>query len=197
MTFKRIRTMLVAAGLLALPVLAEVTHSTNPENGLRGWQYSTGDISIELIQRLPDQTRAMLMNHEFSPAVIEEMALSCMFQTVIRNTGRSGDDALVRIDLTRWVMHHAERSGEILLKEPLLATWTDEDASPAARLVVQWGMFPTQQEYRATDYNWGLTAYGIPPGSVFDLDVSWEAQGSWHTARIEDIVCAPDVDKLK
>lgn len=193
----RIHSTLFAACLLAQPAAAQVTHSTNPENGLRGWHYTAGDISIELIQRLPDQTRAMLMKHDFSPDVIEQMALSCMFQTVIRNTGSSGRGTPVLIDLDRWVLHHDGQVSGIVQKERLLASWHDDDASAAAKLVVQWGMFPTQQEYMPSDYNWGLTAYGIPPGSRFDLEVAWQEHGEWQRAMIEALECAPDVDRLK
>ena len=58
----------------------------------------------------------------------------------------------------------------MLLKEPLLASWSGNEADTAARLVVRWAMFPTRQEYLPNDYNWGLTAYGLPPGEEFDLD---------------------------
>jgi hypothetical protein len=47
------------------------------------------------------------------------------------------------------------------------------------------------------DYNWGLTAYGIPPGSMFDLAVTWQEGEVQHRGEIKGIVCAPDVDKLK
>ena len=188
---------LLLSMLLPVPVVAEVTHSVNEENGLRGWQLLSGDIEIELIQRLPDQTRALFMNHNFSRDVIEQLALSCMFQTIIRNTGTSGSDRVIDIDLADWRMHHAGREQGILLKEPLLASWTDDDADPAARLVVRWGMFPTRQSYRPTDYNWGLTAFGIAPGETFDLDVSWKEDGRPFTARFNGIVCAPDVDRLQ
>jgi len=47
------------------------------------------------------------------------------------------------------------------------------------------------------DYNWGLTAFGIPPGSVFDLEVKWQADAKQHSGEIRDIQCAPDVDRLK
>jgi len=58
-------------------------------------------------------------------------------------------------------------------------------------------MFPTQQEYQPGDFNWGLTTYGIPPGSVFDLTVTWQEGGESRSGEIRNIVCAPDVDKLK
>ena len=185
--------------ILLLPLLsgAEVLRSANEENGLEKWHFIDGDIEIELVQRLPDQTRALLMNHAFSKAVIEQLALGCMFQTIIRNSGKSQTGRAVSIDLTKWRMQYAGKTGSILLKEPLLASWSDEDADPAAKLVMRWGMFPTHQEYLPGDYNWGLTAYGIPPGSVFDLVVTWQEGETPRSGEIRGIVCAPDVDKLK
>ena len=185
--------------LLSIPLLcsAEVQRSANEENGLEKWHFIDSDIEIELVQRLPDQTRALFMNHAFSREVIEQLALSCMFQTIVRNTGKSGAGQVIAIDLTQWRMQHAGKMGGILLKEPLLASWSDEDADAAAKLVIRWGMFPTQQEYLPDDYNWGLTAYGIPPGSTFDLAVTWQEGEVQHSGDIKGIVCAPDVDKLK
>lgn len=191
--------LLLIFGLLQAAALhaGEVTHSTNEENGLQGWHFSEGNIEIELIQRLPDQTRALLMNHKFSREVIEQMALSCMFQTIIRNTGKATAGGIVAIDLTTWRMTHAGETRQLMMKEPLLDSWTDADADPAAKLVVRWGMFPTRQEYLPGDYNWGLTAFGVPPGSRFDLDVVWRDDGAVRRGVIRDIACAPDVDKLK
>lgn len=185
--------------LLLIPLLcgAEVLRSANEENGLEKWHFIDRDIEIELVQRLPDQTRALFMNHAFSREVIEQLALSCMFQTIIRNTGKSGAEQTISIDLTQWRMQHAGKTSGILQKEPLLASWSDEDADAAAKLVIRWGMFPTQQEYFPGDYNWGLTAYGIPPGSRFDLAVTWQEDEVQRRGEIKDIMCAPDVDKLK
>jgi hypothetical protein len=189
----------VAILLLLMPLLctAEVLHSANEENGLEKWHFIESDIEIELVQRLPDQTRALFMNHAFSKEVIEHLAQSCMFQTIIRNSGKSSTGQAVVIDLTQWRMQHAGKTGSILLKEPLLASWSNDDADPAAKLVIRWGMFPTQQEYLPGDYNWGLTAYGIPPGSTFDLVVTWQEGSVLRKGEIRDILCAPDVDKLK
>ena len=193
------RTPVSLLCLVFMPPLcaAEVQRSVNEENGLEKWHFIDGDIEIELVQRLPDQTRALFMNHAFSREVIEQLALSCMFQTIIRNSGKSGAGQPVTIDLAQWRLQHAGKTGSILLKEPLLASWSDEDADAAAKLVVRWGMFPTRQEYFPGDYNWGLTAYGIPPGSVFDLAVTWQEGEVQRSGEIKGIVCAPDVDKLK
>ena len=93
-----------------LPAHAEVLRSSNEDNGLEKWHFIAGDIEIELVQRLPDQTRALFMQHEFSREVVEELATSCMFQTIIRNSGKSGSGQPVSIDLTRWRMQHAGKS---------------------------------------------------------------------------------------
>jgi hypothetical protein len=194
------RLTMISAIMLLLggtSVFGGVEQTVNEKNGLRGWRFSESDIEIELVQRLPDQTRALFMNHEFSREVIEQLALSCMFQTIIRNTGASGLERKLAIDLTRWRIHHGGATRELMMKEPLLASWDEADASEAARLVIRWGMFPTRQEYLPSDYNWGLTAYGIPPGSKFDLDVSWTEDGKPYNGTIRDVVCAPDVDRLK
>jgi hypothetical protein len=189
--------VLVCSISTALLVHAEVLRSSNEDNGLEKWHFIEGDIEIELVQRLPDQTRALFMQHEFSREVIEGLATSCMFQTIVRNSGKSGGGQPVSIDLTRWRMQHAGKVSGIQLKEPLIESWSDADASPAAKLVVRWGMFPTRQEYLPGDYNWGLTAYAIPPGSQFDLEVNWKEDGKLRSGEIRDIVCAPDVDRLK
>ncbi len=187
----------VMAVLAVAAVRADVTHTVNEENGLRGWQFTASDIEIELIQRLPDQTRALFMNHEFSRQVIEQLAQSCMFQTIIRNTGVSGEQRTVAIDMTRWRIRHQGETRGLLMKEALLDSWDEQDAGEAARLVIRWGMFPTRQEFLPSDYNWGLTAFGIPPGSTFDVEVSWSEDGKPYSDTIPGVVCAPDVAKLK
>lgn len=194
---RRLIALLLCVLQAGMAHAGEVTRSSNEENGLQGWHFREGNIEIELIQRLPDQTRALLMNHRFSRKVVEQLALSCMFQTIIRNTGKGAVGGIVAIDLTTWRMTHDGETRQLVMKEPLLDSWTDTEADPAAKLVIRWGMFPTRQEYLPGDYNWGLTAYGVPPGSSFDLDVVWRDDGAVRRGVIRDIACAPDVDKLK
>jgi hypothetical protein len=196
-TGNTLRLLCVLYSLVPALVHADVVQGVNEDNGLKKWHFTDGDIEIELIQRLPDQTRALFMKHEFSREVIEELATSCMFQTIIRNTGKAGTSRPVAIDLKQWRMWHAGKATGIVLKESWLESWTEQQASHAAKLVVRWGMFPTQQEYLPGDYNWGLTAYGVPPGSVFDLEVFWKEGDTVRSGRIDGVECTPDVDRLK
>ena len=180
-----------------LSLAVEVIHSADPETGLRKWHLVEGNLEIELVQRLPDQTRGFFMARGFSPAIAEEIAVSCIFQTIIRNTGSPVDGGTVSVDLARWRVIHDGGELALRLKEPWIASWTETAVSEASRLAFQWALFPTQQEFLADDYNWGMTAIGLPPGSVFDLDVFWQADGKPHSARLAAVECAPDVERLR
>ncbi|MGD8631341.1 MAG: hypothetical protein PVH38_10505 [Gammaproteobacteria bacterium] len=191
---------LLALLSLLLPCLshaAQAIHSTDPDTGLRKWHLVDGNLEVELIQRLPDQTRGFFMARGFSPAIAEEIARSCIFQTIIRNTGSQADGAAVSIDQAQWRVIHADGEQGVRLKEPWIASWPENVVSEASRLAFQWALFPTQQEFLADDYNWGMTAFGLPPGAVFDLDFVWQEDGKVRTARIAAIECAPDVERLQ
>jgi len=191
---------LLALLSLLLPCLshaAQAIHSTDPDTGLRKWHLVDGNLEVELIQRLPDQTRGFFMARGFSPAIAEEIARSCIFQTIIRNTGSQADGAAVSIDLAQWRVIRADGEQGVRLKEPWIASWPENVVSEASRLAFQWALFPTQQEFLADDYNWGMTAFGLPPGAVFDLDFVWQEDGKVRTARIAAIECAPDVERLQ
>jgi hypothetical protein len=191
---------LLALLSLLLPCLshaAQAIHSTDPDTGLRKWHLVDGNLEVELIQRLPDQTRGFFMARGFSPAIAEEIARNCIFQTIIRNTGSQADGAAVSIDQAQWRVIHADGEQGVRLKEPWIASWPENVVSEASRLAFQWALFPTQQEFLADDYNWGMTAFGLPPGAVFDLDFVWQEDGKVRTARNAAIECAPDVERLQ
>ena len=137
------------------------------------------------------------MARGFPAAIAEEVAVSCIFQTIIRNTGGPDAGGTIGMDLAQWRVLHAGGERGIRLKEPWIASWPEDMVGEASRLAFQWALFPTQQEFLADDYNWGMTAFGLPPGAVFDLDLTWQVNGKAHTARIAAIECAPDVERLR
>jgi hypothetical protein len=189
---------------LLLPVImpgvlfaAEVERSADAETGLRKWHLVEGKLEFELVQRLPDQTRGFFMARGFPAAVAEEIAASCIFQTVIRNIGSQADGVTVSVDLAQWRVLHAGGEQGVRLKEPWIASWPESAVGEASRLAFQWALFPTRQDFLADDYNWGMTAFGLPPGAVFDLDLAWQEDGKANTARITAIECTPDVERLR
>jgi len=186
------------AFMMGLPVAAaEVVRSADGQTGLAKWSFTAGDVEIELIQRLPDQTRGFFQARNFPADVADEIAGNCIFQTIIRNRSASGAGRPVAIDLDTWRIRHDKAEGGIKLKESWLASWPEATVGQAARLAFQWALFPTRQEFMPGDYNWGMTAYGLPAGSVFDLLVVWNSGGVADSGWIRGIECAPDVEKLK
>jgi len=177
--------------------VADVVRSSDGETGLAKWSFTADGVEIELIQRLPDQTRGFFQARDFPTAVADEIAKNCIFQTIIRNKGTSGAGSPVAVDLTTWRIRHDGAEGRMKLKETWLAPWPEATVGQAARLAFQWALFPTRQEFLPGDYNWGMTAYGLPAGSVFDLLVVWQSGGVADTGWIRGIECAPDVEKLK
>jgi hypothetical protein len=186
------------AFMMGLPVAAaEVVRSADGATGLAKWSFTAGDVEIELIQRLPDQTRGFFQARDFPAAVADEIAGNCIFQTIIRNRSASDAGPPVAIDLETWRIRHDKAEGGMKLKESWLASWPEATVGQAARLAFQWALFPTRQEFLPGDYNWGMTAYGLPAGSVFDLLVVWNSGGVADSGWIRGIECAPDVEKLK
>jgi hypothetical protein len=150
-----------------------------------------------LIQRLPDQTRGFYQARNFPLAVADEIARNCIFQTIIRNKGASGTGRPIAVNLETWRITRDGTETGMKLKEPWLASWPGTTVGQAARLAFQWAMFPTRQEFLPGDYNWGMTAYGLSPGSAFDLHLTWQTGGREDSGWIRGIECAPDVEKLK
>jgi hypothetical protein len=196
MTIRNLCVLLLLL-LAGTPLAAEIARSADEETGLRKWHLAEGKLEVELVQRLPDQTRGFFMARGFSPAIADEIAVSCIFQTIIRNTGTQADAVAVSVDLAQWRVIRADGEQGVRLKEPWMASWPENSVGEASRLAFQWALFPTQQEFLADDYNWGMTAFGLPPGAVFDLDLVWQEDGTMHTTRIAALECAPDVERLQ
>ena len=51
---------------------------------------------------------------------------------------------------------------------------------------------PTRQHFEPGDYNWGMTSYGLPPGSRFDLRLRITVGGKPLEALVEGLECAPE-----
>ncbi len=75
---------------LAVVVAEEVRRDTDPESGLARWSLHSGSISsVQLIQRLPDQTHAFFLGRGLTTETVNALAGSCVFQAIIRNAAES------------------------------------------------------------------------------------------------------------
>jgi len=168
---------------------AELSKTENTETGLIGWKLEQNGLELELIQRLPDQTRAFFLARGFSAKIANDLATSCIFQTIVRNTGSS---AALTLSLKDWRLNQAGVSQPLKLKEAWDQTWSEDDVSKSARLAFRWASFPTEQVFQKGDYNWGMISFGLPPGTYFDLLLVWGDKKQKRTAKMNKLFCADD-----
>lgn len=189
-----VRATLVAVLLSAAPAHAAVTTGTDAEAQLPYWEIAQGDISVRLVQRLPDQTRGFFQARGFSAADAERVAQSCVFQTIFKNAAAATAKSVIEYDLKEWTVHAGGKKAQLKTREDWQKEWIARGVPQAAQLAFEWSLIPTRQRYAAGDYNWGFSIFNLAPGTRFDLDLVWRENGARRSGRINGIVCAPDVE---
>jgi len=179
--------------LLLLAAAATITTGIDEQAQLPYWQVAGEGVSMRLVQRLPDQTRGYFQARGFKVEDSERIAQACIFQTVFKNiSADTSRPEVVRYNLRDWVIHVDGRSQGLKTREDWLPEWETRGVSPAARIAFEWSLLPTRQVYQPQDYNWGMSAFNLPPGTRFDLDVVWSLGKQTFRQRIRNIQCAPD-----
>ncbi|WJW74814.1 hypothetical protein QVG61_09920 [Thiohalobacter sp. IOR34] len=178
---------------LLLPPLAAATEPTlegsDPATGLRYWEWRAEGVQLRLTQRLPDQTRAFFLARGFDAASAERYATACVFQSLFRNDGEEA----ISFALADWQVVTAEGQHPPLSREHWSTIWQQAGLPKAARIAFEWSQLPSRQHYQPGDYNWGMSSYGLAPGSRFDLIFSWQRNGQRQSGRLNGLVCAPDI----
>lgn len=174
----------------ALSVMAEATVVTGVEasSGLRSWQWRHGGISLQLIQRLPDQTRAFFQGRGLSAADAEIVAGSCVFQTIFRNDGETP----LSYSLDDWQSRSGQHRQPLLTRERWQRTWQERDPTESARIAFRWSLLPTRQSFQPGDYNWGMISFGLPDRAEFDLELVVTVNGAPVSGTLPAVVCAED-----
>lgn len=190
---------LLAAAVCLLPAGSagadsiRVTTGVDAQAKLPYWQVADSGMSLRLVQRLPDQTRAFFMARGFTPPQAEVIAQSCVFQTVFKNTSKDAAPSPLSYDLQQWVVHYHGRRRAMVIREDWPHMWHGNAPTQAAQIALNWALLPTRQRYQPGDYNWGMSVFGLKPGAKFDLELVWHQYGKTRTVRIKEIQCAPDI----
>ncbi len=176
---------------------AEVKLATNPNNQLQGWTLTESNLELKVAQILPDQNRAFLMARGFPKEIANDIAKSCVMQTVAKNVADTKNAKAITIKLKDWQIkidgEQNEKIKGVKLKEIWDSEWKSDDIATAARIAFRWATFPTEQTFEPHgDYNWGITSFGLPPSSIFDLNVVWYEGENKKSAWIHNIMCAED-----
>ncbi len=180
--------VLIPAAILGEPVKQGVI----PETGLRYWEWQGHGALFRLTQRLPDQTRAFFLARGFAPDDADFLARNCVFQTLFKNID-SAAGATLTYNLDAWQVHALGTTRDMLTRERWSGIWEARGLAQAARIAFEWSLLPTRQRYQPADYNWGMTTFGLEPGTRFDLDFFWERGGNLYSGRFEGVECPADL----
>lgn len=184
---------LILCGLVWLPPLqAEVITGTDEMARLPFWEWRNDDMSLRLVQRLPDQTRAYFAGRGFQGADVETIAGYCVFQTVYTNISTADNKHVIDHDIRDWRVHYQNQTLSIQPREDWQPVWRSKGIAQAQIVAFEWSLFPTTQRFQAGDYNWGMTFVKVPHGASFDLELHWQVDGKPQTTTIPNVTCAKD-----
>ncbi len=159
----------------------------DPQTGAATWELENDGVSLSLTQLLPDQVRAFYVNRGFDLDDVEVFATACVFMAVMRNVAAEGVIVFRQAD---WEIDTKGESRSI----PSLASWLDQwqarEVPPAAQLAFRWAQLPSEQQYAPGEWNQGMLAMGLPPGSHFDLIARWTQAGKTQEGRLSHVRCA-------
>ena len=98
--------------------------------------------------------------------------------------------AFVRAALAEWrVITAGESARPPRTREDWEAVWQERGVGEEPATAFYWSLFPTEQTFAPTDYNWGFLTFGLPPGARFDLELAWSSADKVHNARLEGLTC--------
>ena len=178
--------LLLASALAA----AQTRPYVDERTGVDAWRFEDGALQVDLVQRLPDQTRAFFLGRGFSRASVDHLAERCLFQTIIHNTAENVDTGpIITLDLAQWRARTDATWQPLILKRQWQQDWQQRRESQAARIAFQWALFPTEQQFRPGDWNMGMTTYPAAPGERIDIQVVWRQNGERHSGIIAGPVC--------
>jgi len=175
--------------LFIQPTHADITKTIHPETKLIEWKLKENNLELQLIQRTPNQTRGFFEARGFSKKITHDIANSCVFQTITRNTSKEKNRA-IQVSLKTWRIKINNQSQPIKLKETWDKEWNTAQVKASSRLAFRWATFPTEQTFEPSgDYNWGMISFGPEPGSVFDLYVEWKSNNKIKSQWIKNMTC--------
>lgn len=176
------------AALMALVFALAPTAQAQQDGSAHKW---SGDgLSLELAPLTPEQVRAFFIGRGFAPADAEQIAATaCLFRSAIGHAGSDPADPPIAIRLADWRVVHGGTSRPPRLREDWEAIWSERKVAEEAAIAFHWALFPSEQTFSATDYNWGFLTFALPPGSTFDLKVAWQQGGVPRSHELSKLEC--------
>lgn len=173
--------------------IAAVSTGMDKAANLPFWELKEKGVRFRLVQRLPDQTRAYFLKRGFTLKQVENIAKSCVFQTIFHNKSPIESKQNLSYDLKQWVLIRGKKRSKMKTREDWTKIWSEKNIKMGARIAFKWSLLPTRQVYQPGDHNWGMSIFNFKPGEKFSLKMKWSQGGTLKTAIIKDIVCASDI----
>lgn len=177
----------------AHPARAQSQHYVDERTGVDAWRWEGEGVRIQLIQRLPDQTRAFFLGRGFDRAAADRIASECVLQTIFTNTRSAGP--AVHIHLADWRYDAGQGPEPLHRKDAWQREWVARRVAKGSRIAFQWALFPDDQIFHAGDWNMGMTTYPVPPGTRLIVHARWSRGGEEFEAIFNDVRCAGDGER--
>lgn len=172
---------------------AKVVTGKDEQALLPYWELQTDAMKLRLVQRLPDQTRAYFSGRGFNKDDVDLISSRCFFQSIYANTDKGESVNVIDYNLRDWKIIYNGKKLPVMIRETWRDIWQARNTEQAQKIAMEWSLLPTRQTLKAADYNWGMTAYPLPHGVTFKLDIVWKINGKIKKASINNMKCADDV----
>ncbi|WP_455197932.1 hypothetical protein [Kaarinaea lacus] len=172
---------------------AEVVTGTDEVAQLPFWEWRNNYMTVRLVQRLPDQTRAYFSGRGFKSPEVKVISGFCIFQTVYTNTTGEENKRVIEHDIRTW--RYRYKGKDLLMKprEDWKNDWLALGVAQSQIVAFEWSLFPSRQTFKAGDYNWGMSVFKVAHGDSFDLELNWTVDGIKQSAMVPGITCAKDI----
>ena len=160
----------------------EVSPEQNTNTGLLSWSVNEPEVSLKLIQLLPEYAAAVFSSRGLPPQVVDTLKNYCVFGTIIKN--KSTGTLAYRVSDWRYVTPDGQAHTMKTKTE-----WVKQFADMGAPF--RWLFLPDDQIIHVGDWSQGFTTIKLPPNSTFNLKYSWRYQGETHQRTLENLRCAP------
>jgi hypothetical protein len=161
-------------------------------HGLQTWRLRAQGLELALVQRTPNQTQSFFLARHFPKKIASQIAHSCTFQTTGKNSLTPQSGLHISFDMHDWRVRTRNGIKPVKLKEQWLTQALHTLPKPQ-QAAFRWSTFPTRQTYAPGDFNWGMTTFDLPPGTSFDLLVTWKTGGQSHQYWIKGLQCPVNI----
>lgn len=181
----------VSCAAIGLAATAPVRAEAGEGLGAEPVRLERDGLKLEMTSLAPDQVRAFFLARGFAAKDAEHIvATGCVFRSAIGSMFVKMDDPDVRVALAAWrIIAEGETPKAPRTREDWEAIWKQRGVGEEPATAFYWSLFPTEQSFAPTDYNWGFLTFGLPPGARFAVELRWSSAGRTYHARLENLEC--------